>query len=84
MRPAVDAAIQEMLDLGVIKREASQYASPITVVRKKDGSGRVCLNARIINSKMKADCETPPPAEELLRRFHGIQVMTTIDLRSSY
>lgn len=84
LRPAVDATISEMLDLGIIKREASPYASPMTVVKKKDGSVRVCLDARIINSKMIADCESPPAAEELLRRFHGVKVMTTVDLRSSY
>nr|XP_015840034.1 PREDICTED: retrovirus-related Pol polyprotein from transposon 17.6 [Tribolium castaneum] len=84
LRPAVDATIQEMLDLGVIKREASPYASPMTVVKKKDGTVRICLDARMINSKMIADCESPPAADELLRRFHGIRYMSTIDLRSSY
>ncbi|XP_064215678.1 retrovirus-related Pol polyprotein from transposon 297 [Tribolium castaneum] len=84
LRPAVDATIQEMLDLGVIKREASPYASPMTVVKKKDGTVRICLDARMINSKMIADCESPPAADELLRRFHGIRYMSTIELRSSY
>jgi transposase InsO family protein len=84
LRPAVDVTIQEMLDLGVIKREASPYASPMTVVKKKDGSVRICLDARMINSKMIADCESPPATDELLRRFHGVRFMSTIDLRSSY
>lgn len=84
LRHAVDATIKEMLELGVIKREAAAFASPMTVVKKKDNTVRVCLDARIINSKMIADCEAPPAAEELLRRFHGVHVLSTIDLRSSY
>jgi hypothetical protein len=38
----------------------------------------------MINSKMIADCESPPAMDELLRRFHGVRFMSTIDLRSSY
>jgi hypothetical protein len=45
---------------------------------------RICLDARMINSKMIADCESPPATDELLRRFHGVRFMSTIDLRSSY
>jgi hypothetical protein len=67
LRPAVDVTIQKMLDLSVIKREASPYASPMTVVKKKDGSVRICLDARMINSKMIGDCESPPATDELLR-----------------
>ncbi|KAJ8985877.1 hypothetical protein NQ317_006251, partial [Molorchus minor] len=39
LRPDVEATIQNMLDLGVIKRE-DQYASPLAVVKKKDGFNR--------------------------------------------
>jgi hypothetical protein len=73
-----------MLCLGVIKREASPNASPTTVVKKKDGLVRICLDVRMINSKIIADCESPPATDELLRRFHGVRFMSTIDLRSSY
>ena len=31
---------QEMLDLGIIRTSASPYASPIVIVKKKDGSNR--------------------------------------------
>jgi hypothetical protein len=33
LRPEVEAVIEQMLALGVIKREASPFASPLTVVR---------------------------------------------------
>jgi hypothetical protein len=84
LHPAVDVTIQEMLCLGVIKREASPNASPTTVVKKKDGLVRICLDVRMINSKIIADCESPPATDELLRRFNGVRFMSTIDLRYSY
>ncbi|KAJ3617875.1 hypothetical protein MTP99_006962 [Tenebrio molitor] len=73
-----------MLALGGIKREASPFASPLTVVRKKDGSVRICLDARGVNQRMVADCETPRPPEDLLQSFQSVRFMSTIDLRSSY
>jgi hypothetical protein len=84
LRPEVEAVIEQMLALGVIKREASPFASPLTVVRKKDGSVRICLDARGVNQRMVADCETPRPPEDLLQSFQSVRFMSTIDLRSSY
>ncbi|KAH0821333.1 hypothetical protein GEV33_001458 [Tenebrio molitor] len=47
LRPEVEKVIQQMLQLGVMKREASPFASPMmTVIKKKDGTVRICLDAR--------------------------------------
>ena len=84
LRPEVETVIKQMMDLGVVKREASPFASPMTAVRKKDGSVRVCLDARWINKQMVADCEAPRPPEELLQSLQSVRFLSTIDLRSSY
>ena len=36
--------IKEMLNLGIIRRSDSAYASPIVLVRKKDGTNRLCID----------------------------------------
>lgn len=84
LRVPVERLIREMLELGVIKREPSPYASPVTVVKKKDGSVRICLDARFLNSKMLPDHEAPTPPEEIFQSFSEIKYMSTIDLRASY
>lgn len=84
LRPAVEETIQEMLRMNIITREASAFANPMTVTKKKDGSVRICLDARTLNERMVADTETPPAPEELLRYFRDVKVMSTIDLRSSF
>jgi hypothetical protein len=61
LRPQVEKTIRNMERTGVIKRESSPFASPITVVNKKDGTVRVCLDARWVNQQMVADCEAPRP-----------------------
>jgi hypothetical protein len=85
LRPEVEKVIQQMLQLGVMKREASPFASPMmTVIKKKDGTVRICLDARWINQQMVADCEAPRPLEDLFHSLQSIMFMSAIDLRSSY
>ena len=84
LREKVEEELDRMLKLGIIKRYASGYCCPMTVVRKKDGSVRICLDARRINKAMAGDCEAPQPVEELLQKFDGIRCMSILDLRSSY
>lgn len=69
LRAKVEKTIQGMINLNIIRREASPYSSPLTVVKKMDGSVLVCLDARELNDRMVADCESPPPLQELLQRF---------------
>jgi hypothetical protein len=85
LRPEVEKVIQQMLQLGVMKREASPFASPMmTVFKKKNGTVRICLDARWINQQMVADCEAPRPLEDLFHSLQSIMFMSAIDLRSSY
>lgn len=50
---AVKKHLQELLDSGVIRESESPFASPIVVVRKKDGSVRLCIDFRKLNSDHK-------------------------------
>lgn len=46
---AVRRHIQELLDAGVIRESESPFASPIVVVRKKNGQVRLCIDYRRLN-----------------------------------
>ncbi|KAH0819481.1 hypothetical protein GEV33_003310 [Tenebrio molitor] len=80
LRPQVEKTIRDMERMGVIKRESSPFASPMTVVKKKDGTVRVCLDAHWVKLQMVADCDAPRPPEDLLHSFQSIRYMSTIDL----
>lgn len=61
--------VKKMLDWGVIKKSQTEYVSPLVVVRKKDGSIRVCLDAHHINKRMVSDHVMPPVPNELEFNF---------------
>ncbi|CAN0023478.1 unnamed protein product, partial [Heterosigma akashiwo] len=41
--------IQEMIDLGVVRKSKSPYASCTVIVRKPDGAWRCCIDFRRLN-----------------------------------
>lgn len=56
----------------------------MVVVKKKDGTVRVCFDARELNKWMVSECDTPMPPDVQLHRFRDMRVMSSIDLRQSY
>ena len=81
---AVKAHINQLLEAQVIRESGSPYASPIVLVRKKDGSLRLCVDYRLLNSKTRKDAFPLPRIEESLDSLSGARWFSTIDLASGY
>lgn len=76
--------IQELLAAGIIKESRSPYASPIVVVRKKNGKVRMCIDYHLLNSRTIPDQYTMPPVDDLLDCLTGSKLFSVLDLRSGY
>lgn len=81
---AVKAHINQLLESEVIRESSSPYASPIVLARKKDGSLRMCVDYRLLNSKTRKDSFPLPRIEESLDALAGAQWFSTLDLASGY
>ncbi len=62
----------------------SLYATPIVMVRKPDGSIRVCVDYRALNECTVKDTFQLPQIDDLLDKLHNAKCMTRLDLRSAY
>ncbi len=80
----VRKAISHMEDAGVIRPSKSPYASPIVVVLKKDGSLRICVDYRKLNSCSTRDAFPLPRIEEALEALGQARFFSTLDLISGY
>lgn len=83
-RAAVDREIARMLEWGIIEKSTSPFSNPVVVVNKKDGTVRICLDARWLNKIIEPDRESPPIIEDLLQKFHGMKFFTSLDMTSGY
>jgi len=81
---AVKEHINQLLSAQVIRESCSPYASLIVLVKKKDGSLRMCVNYWQLNSKTMKDVFPLPRIEKSLDALTGVRWFSTMDLASGY
>nr|XP_018672786.1 uncharacterized protein zf(cchc)-26 isoform X2 [Ciona intestinalis] len=75
---------QEMLQAGIIRPSTSPYASPVVMVRKKDGTNRICIDYRKLNNLTIFDPEPMTTAKEVFNTLSNDHYFSTIDLTKGY
>ena len=76
--------LNKMLDQGVIEPSTSPWASPIVLVKKKDGSTRFCVDYRKLNDLTRKDAYPLPRIDETLDALTGAKYFSTLALASGY
>ncbi len=84
LRDKVDQMVQDMLQDGIIQPSRAPWASPIVLVRKKDGGIRFCVDYRQLNRLTKLDVFPLPRIDDTLDLLSGARYFTTLDLASGY
>lgn len=83
-REQVNREIQKMLDNGIIERKVTSYINPIVVVKKKTGDIRLCLDARLLNTRLEKQYELPGRIDAILSSCYGSTVFSKLDLKHSF
>lgn len=83
-RAVAEAEIDKMLKRGVIEPSSSPWASPIVLVRKKDGTTRFCVDYRKLNSATVKDSYPLPRIDDSINALSGSCWFSTLDLASGY
>jgi Reverse transcriptase (RNA-dependent DNA polymerase) len=83
-REAESVEIHRMLRAGVIEPAASEWASPVVLVPKPDGSMRFCINYRRLNNVTVRDSYPLPRMDECIDSLGDARVFCKIDCNSGY
>ena len=80
----VKTHLQDMINCGWIRDSKSPYSSPVVCVRKKDGSLRLCVDYRQLNSKTEDDRQPIPRIQDILNSFSGNTYFSVLDQGKAY
>ena len=86
--PEVKALLDEMEKSGVIEKVGANsntnWSSALHVVREKGKKPRVCVDYRILNSKIVNDSYPLPLIRNIAQKLHGAKYFSKIDLKKAY
>jgi hypothetical protein len=80
----IQEQVEKMLVSGVIEPSTSEFASPVVIVKKKDGQPRYCVDYRRLNAATRDEAAPLPIIQEMLRDLGQAKVFLSLDLKSGY
>ncbi|GJQ66655.1 hypothetical protein Trydic_g4624 [Trypoxylus dichotomus] len=83
-REIVDKQVSEWIKEGIVETCASEYSSQVVVIKKKEGTPRICIDYRKINKKIVKDRYPLLLIEDQLDKLQNARVFSTLDLRNGF
>jgi hypothetical protein len=83
-RARLNRQLKDVADVGLIRPNYSEFGSPILVVRKADGSLRLCIEYRGLNEVTHKDAYPLPRVDDTLDELKDANFYTHLDLASGF
>ena len=80
----VSKELKQLLEAGLLAPSQSPWASPLLILKKKDGGHQIVVDYHRLNSVTKKDSYPLPRIDDALRRLGGSRFFSAMDLASKY
>ena len=83
-RAIIEREVEKMLNMGLIEMSKSEWAFPVVLIDKPDGSVRFCVDYRALNKVIKKDSFPLPRIMDIIPQVANNKFFASIDLASGY
>lgn len=83
-KAVIEELEDEMLHKEIIQTNTSPFASPVVLVKNKDGGGRLCIDYRALNKCTVKNWYPIPLIEDLFDELGGATIFSKLDLKAGY
>ncbi|GFY74446.1 hypothetical protein TNIN_390591 [Trichonephila inaurata madagascariensis] len=80
LQKEVERQVNELLDMDLIEHSDSDWAHPVVCVAKRDGSIRLCIDFRLLNSFTIPDAYPMKHATDLIYEIGKAHFISVLDL----
>lgn len=83
-REKVKEIIKNLLNNNIIRESDSSFASPVILVKKKDGADRLCIDYRSLNKIVEKDRYPLPLIEDQIDKLGKAKYYISIDMKNGF
>ena len=84
LQPHFKEEVDKLQEQGIIQLSSSPHCSPVVMVKKQDGTYRMAIDYRLLNSVTVFHAEPSCSVEEDLHKFAGARYFSELDLSKAY
>ena len=84
MQVSLKEELQQMEEMGIIRKSSSPYSSPVVVVKKKDRGNRICVDFRRLNKITIIDPHPVPSPADVFFGMREDRYFSKLDLIKGY